>query len=52
MKIAFNPNPATIQEICDYYGWTLIQLRSALEKNYIGEIVHEAVEYESKDEED
>ena len=46
MNEAFNPNPSTIAEICKYYGWTSKQLRSALEKNYIAEIIQEAIDYE------
>ena len=46
MNKAFNPYPFTFKEICKHYGWTEIQLRSVLEKNYIKEIIDDQIEYE------
>ena len=45
---AYNSDPLTIKEICEYHGWTLKQLRSALEKNYVAEIIQDAIDYEKE----
>jgi len=44
----FNEEPLTIKEICDAYKCTSIQLRSALEKNHVREIVLEQIQYEKE----
>ena len=46
---AFNPNPLSIKEICKYHCWSMKQLRSVLEKNYVAEIVQDAIDYEMQE---
>ena len=44
----FNPCPLTVKEICDAYDISAVQLRSALEKNHVREIVLEQVYFEEQ----